>query len=1207
MCNRESWKKLKRQIENREQRLLAAGEIHRFHRDVADSLTRIHEKSAALGTDLGRDLNSALSLLRKQEAFENELVVLEAQLQILVDDAARLQATYPNNKSQIQQKQELVVTAWTGLKERADLRRDQLQASVDLQRFLTQVRDLTGWASSLRIAMNTDENVRSVARAQALKAEHEDLKGEMDARESSFRDVADMSTAMEQTGHYAAPEAVDRCNQLFDERAKLHAAYQMKKVHLDQLLDLHIFLREAKQLENLSNAQEATLGKTDFGVTVDEVASQVKKHDAFEKLIHTQDERLEALLQFGDKLISQKHFESAQVSAKLADVEAKRARIRQLCAQKRVQLEDALLHAEFVRDVADAMAWIGDKQKKLEASDKTAEVSNLEDKIKKLQKHQAFVAEVAANEGRMRDVQNKGNLLVSKRHEAQEDVRKQLRELEVAWRELLREVDLRGKGLEEAQDILEFNNQLDKIEAWIRDKEVMIQAGETGRDYEHCQALQRKLDDVDSDMRVDDARLKTINALANKLIKQGHDGVQQRCDNFIRKWHDLQGALGHYRDKLAGASEIHLFNRDVDDTSQRISEKLLAMEVDDVGRDLNGVQTLQRKQEALERDMTAVEDKLREHDRDAYKLSQKYPDNAEFIGNKILDLQRQWEDLLEAKQRRRKALDDAYTKHKFFTDLKDLELWVADTTKRMEVQNKPSSATEAEALVELHDELKAEIDGRQRAFEVLIAYGNKLAKNEDPEIIRALGQLQDLQQTIDDTWTRHKQNLTHEYKVQECIELADQLDGWFATKEAFLNNDDIGDNPRAVEALIRKHRDFETALNQQLTRVNDFETVATDILSDDRYDNGEISKRLRGISARKENLLETTASRRKRLEESRALQQFLRDVYEFEIWLSQKIQVVSDENYRDPSNLQSKMQKHLTFDAEITANSGRIQNIINQGQDLIDGRHFASNEIQTRLGELETDWKHLQELSDLKRDRLNEAYQALLFNRSVDEFEVWLVQVESQLASTDYGKDLVTVGNLLKKHSAIENEVQQHTENCEMINEGAESFVKNDHFLCEELEERAQNVISRFHKLHAPLQARRDLLEASFMLQQFLRDAEDEMQWLVEREPLASSADLGSNLTAVQSLQKKHQALEAELTLREPVVAALVARASNLSRSGHNASQVIEDRAKTLRAKLVHLQDLASIRRLRLQDALESHTVSSIISNIITPAAYVGG
>lgn len=43
------------------------------------------------------------------------------------------------------------------------------------------------------------------------------------------------------------------------------------------------------------------------------------------------------------------------------------------------------------------------------------------------------------------------------------------------------------------------------------------------------------------------------------------------------------------------------------------------------------------------------------------------------------------------------------------------------------------------------------------------------------------------------------------------------------------------------------------------------------------------------------------------------------------------------------------------------------------------------------------------------------------------------------------------------------------------------------------------------------------------LLQQLLRDIEDEMLWVAEKEPLAASQDLGASLTAVQNLQKKHQ------------------------------------------------------------------------------------
>lgn len=119
---------------------------------------------------------------------------------MLVEDASRLQKVYPSNKGNLQHQQEAVVDAWNGLKERTELRRDQLQASVDLQKFLAQVRDLTNWATSLRLAMSTEENVRNAARAQVLRNEHEALKGEIDAREVNFHDIAENLAAMEQTG-----------------------------------------------------------------------------------------------------------------------------------------------------------------------------------------------------------------------------------------------------------------------------------------------------------------------------------------------------------------------------------------------------------------------------------------------------------------------------------------------------------------------------------------------------------------------------------------------------------------------------------------------------------------------------------------------------------------------------------------------------------------------------------------------------------------------------------------------------------------------------------------------------------------------------------------------------------------------------------------------------------------------------------------------
>ncbi|XP_046434088.1 spectrin beta chain, non-erythrocytic 1 isoform X2 [Neodiprion fabricii] len=1189
---RESWQHLLGLMQHREQRLQAAGEIHRFHRDVAEALSRIQEKDAALPEDLGRDLNSVLALIRRHEGFENDLVALEAQLQVLVEDASRLQVLYPgNNRSHIDQQQQFVVANWEQLQERSAHRRDQLQASCDLQRFLTQVRDLMSWAAGLRATMSTEDKVRDAASAQTLKAEHEALKGEIEAREDSFSAVLDLGEAMVQTGHYAAPEVEEKCNQLLEERQKLHTAWQQKKVHLDQLIDLHFFLRDAKQIDNLSATQEAGLSGDNFGVSVEEVDNQVKKHNEFEKLLVTQEEKLGALQEHGSKLLTQNHFDSPTISQRLNEVVQKRAKVRDLCDVRRQKLEASLLHAQFVRDVGEAESWIGEKQKKLEAEASKGDVSSLEDKIKKLQKHQAFQAELSANQGRIEEIKGKGETLLRQRHPASQEIREQLDHLLASWRKLLLESENRGRGLEEAQDILEFNNQVEKIEAWIRDKEMMIQAGDTGKDYEHCLSLQRKLDDVDSDMRVDDSRIKSINALADKLIKQGQDSeskaVQQRRDNFNNKWKGLQGALSAYRETLAGALEIHLFNRDVDDTSQRVSEKAVAMNTTDVGKDLLAVEQLQRKQEAMERDMTAIEEKLKGHKAEATQLSHRYPENAVAINATLHDLQSNWDSLQKLTQRRREALKEAYTLHKFQADLHELEVWVADTIKRMNDSEAPTTISEAEALLELHQERKAEIDGRQETFKALKEHGLRLLSVTE-DVKPNLEYLEDLRQGLADAWDSRRMRLTQAHQLQLFKEQADQADSWLATKEAFLNNDDLGESLSGVETLVRKHEEFEKMLGSQLVRIEELERFAAEILEEQHSDEEVIKQRLRAVCARRDKLKNSAAARRKKLFESYQLQQFLRNLYEVEGWLHQKQQVANDENYRDSSNLQSKIQKHAAFDSELTANRGRVGAVVGEGEVLMEENHYASKEIRERVEELEAEWRLLQETSELKKNRLNDAYQALLFGRTLDEFETWIDDIETQLQSEDHGKDLSSVANLLKRHTNLENDVLGHNEACESIKETASSFQKSNHFMSDEIQDRALAAINRYYSLQEPIQIRRDNLEDARLLHQFARDVEDELHWLSEKEPLASSTDLGNSLSTVQRLQKKHQTLEAELISRDPVVSSLVSRGAVMIRSGHFASEKIEKLSLELQEKLAHLRDLASVRKLRLLDAVES-------------------
>lgn len=80
------------------------------------------------------------------------------------------------------------------------------------------------------------------------------------------------------------------------------------------------------------------------------------------------------------------------------------------------------------------------------------------------------------------------------------------------------------------------------------------------------------------------------------------------------------------------------------------------------------------------------------------------------------------------------------------------------------------------------------------------------------------------------------------------------------------------------------------------------------------------------------------------------LQYFKRDADELEGWIYEKLQAASDESYKDPTNLQAKIQKHQAFEAEVAAHSNAIVLLDNTGSEMIAQHHFSSDVIRKRLG-----------------------------------------------------------------------------------------------------------------------------------------------------------------------------------------------------------------------------------------------------------------
>ncbi|XP_035766449.1 spectrin alpha chain, non-erythrocytic 1 [Neolamprologus brichardi] len=680
-------------------------------------------------------------------------------------------------------------------------------------------------------------------------------------------------------------------------------------------------------------------------------------------------------------------------------------RFKELSMVRRQKLEDSYRFQFFRRDADELEKWI---QEKLQiASDENyKDPSNLQGK---LQKHQAFEAEVQANAEAIIKLDKTGNLMITEGHFASDTIRTRLEELHHLWDLLLEKTKEKGMRLLQAQKLVQYLRECEDALDWISDKEAIATSEELGQDLEHVQLLQKKFEEFQTDLAAHEERVNEVNQLAAKLIQESHPEAElivRKQDEVNAAWQRLKGLAQQRQGKLFGAAEVQRFNRDVDETISWIKEKEQLMGSDDFGRDLASVQALLRKHEGLERDLAALEDKVKTLGGDAEHLQQTHPQNASQIHLKKDELITNWEQIRTLSTERRARLNDSYQLQRFTADFRDLTSWV----------------TEMKALINA-DELANDVAGAEALLD------------------------------------RHQE---HKCKVKyHC-------------------------NSGFVKSL--------SAQEEKITALDEF---ATKLIQNNHYAKEDVATRRDALLSRRNALHDRAQSRRAALEDSFHLQQFFRDSDELKSWINEKMKTATDEAYKDPSNLQGKVQKHQAFEAELSANQSRIDALQKSGQELLDGKHYASTEVSGHMEEVSSQWKKLLEATELK-----------VFS----------------------GKDLIGVQNLLKKHQALQAEITGHEPRIKAVTQKGEAMVEEGHFAGEDVKAKLAELHGRWDTLKAKASQRRQDLEDSLQAQQYFADANEAESWMREKEPIVGSPDYGKDEDSAEALLKKHEALMSDLS-----------------------------------------------------------------------------
>jgi spectrin alpha len=431
-----------------------------------------------------------------------------------------------------------------------------------------------------------------------------------------------------------------------------------------------------------------------------------------------------------------------------------------------------------------------------------------------------------------------------------------------------------------------------------------------------------------------------------------------------------------------------------------------------------------------------------------------------------------------------------------------------------------------------------------------------------------------------------------EYRIhyEQCKDLElfyrdrEQADTWMAKQEAFLFNQDLEESLDSVETLFKKHEDFEKRLTAQDEKIKALDEIATKLIKSHRYP--VVENVLDRLVKRSAQLLQKSAVRRIMLEKC---QQFERDCDETKSWINEKLKVACAENYLDPTNLKGEVQKHQDFLMELNVYNTRIDQVLKTGADLIESGHIQLTRIQEKTTEIGKLRSNLVTAAEKKGLRLDDESKQQQYNRGNEELQLWLSEMEGQLLSEDYGKDVTSVQNLLKKHELLEENVGARQDRIDGVRISAEQFCNAGHFDAENIRAKAERLEARYRNLMKPMSNRKTRLMESLGVQQLFHDMEEEEAWICMKEPNINSTTRDRDLIGVQNLIKKHQTFMAEVNNHELRINVVSCSAQSMVEQGHFASEHIKARLSSLNDHWNQLKEKANQRRQDLDDSLQAH------------------
>ncbi|XP_045871574.1 spectrin beta chain, non-erythrocytic 2 isoform X2 [Meles meles] len=1162
----------------------------RFDRKAAMRETWLSENQRLVSQDnFGLELAAVEAAVRKHEAIETDIVAYSGRVQAVDAVAAELAAERYHDIRRIAARQHNVARLWDFLRQMVAARRERLLLTLELQKVFQDLLYLMDWMEEMKGRLQAHDLGKHLAGVEDLLQRHELVEADIAVQAERVRAVSASALRFCDPGKEYKP-----CDpQLVSERvASLEQSYESlcelaatRRARLEESRRLWRFLWEAGEAEAWVREQQHLLASADTGRDLTGALRLLNKHTALRGEMSGRLGPLKLTLEQGRQLVAEGHPGAGQAAARTAELQAQWERLEALAEERAQRLAQAASLYQFQADANDMEAWLVDALRLVSSP----ELGHDEFSTQALaRQHRALEEEIRSHRPALDALRDQAAALPPALSRTPE-VQGRVPSLERHYEELQARAGERARALEAGLALYTMLSEAGACGLWVEEKEQWLNGLALPERLEDLEVVQQRFETLEPEMNALAARITAVNDIAEQLLKAkppGKDSIVTTQKQLNHRWQQFRALADGKKAALTSALSIQNYHLECTETQAWMREKTKVIEsTQGLGNDLAGVLALQRKLAGTERDLEAIAARVGELAREADALAAGHPTQAPAIHARLGEVQAGWEDLRATMRRREESLGEARRLQDFLRSLDDFQAWLGRTQTSVASEEGPATLPEAEALLAQHAGLRGEVERARSEYSRLRALGEEVTRDQaDPQCLFLRQRLEALGtgwEELGRMWESRQGRLAQAHGFQGFLRDARQAEGVLSSQDYVLSHTEMPGTLQAADAAIKKLEDFMSTMEANGERIRGLLEAGRQLVSGGNIHAEKIQEKADSIERRHKKNQEAVQQLLGRLRDNREQQHFLQDCQELKLWIDEKMLTAQDVSYDEARNLHTKWQKHQAFMAELAANKDWLDKVDKEGRELTLEKPELKALVSEKLDDLHERWDRLESTTQAKARSLFDANRAELFAQSCSALESWLESLQAQLHSDDYGKDLTSVNILLKKQQMLEREMAVREKEVEAIQAQATALAQEDQG-AGEVERTSRAVEEKFRALCRPMKERCRRLQASREQHQFHRDVEDEILWVTERLPMASSVEHGKDLPSVQLLMKKNQTLQKEIQGHEPRIADLTERqrALGAAAAGPELAE-LQEMWKRLGREL-------ELRGKRLEDALRA-------------------